>query len=696
MKLRKLVIENYRSLEKVTLEGLQDINILVGKNNSGKSAIFKALVFLRDVFSSTSVGEDVLQRTDREKERIITFELTFDFVGAERESYFQKEFEKFKLHESQRLDQYLNSQFLTVFCVKFQLSSNSSSSFLEKLSIADGQGDLFPVWKQDSHRAEILTAMDSEILSLGLFANDETNKNFKTTLVGPLQNLHTFNNKIIDFFLKKVFKYLSNAYHFDVVRRSDLQQPAQEVNDLMRDGKNLAGVLFTLKNSNSKQSFEKIEKFLREAVPDISGFNSRLTNAQTMLGFGEFSAPTTEPLRINEIGSGIEQVLFVATALEVAPPDSVIFLEEPESHLHPSAQRYLLEQLAKSNRQVFITTHSSVFLGDIGYSERTSIYRLALINQRSKITRVSSEELFLTLQDIGVKNSDILLRDALVFVEDINDEKVMRILAEKLDKSLVGKNIGFVSMGGARAVHSAGKLSSEALTQLHQGTISIPHLFVIDRDERSNDEILELQKKLQNRIYVLENRELENYLLVASSLLRYIKNSAKSDNLKVNQRRAAAMEAEIEKLLLGFIENQKDTLLVKSIAAQVRRTHYVSILDGKNKDRDAMCKKIQGEDFVLQAVEMITTNLTKRARLEELPNTIQNELQRIETIWEDTNKRRAIVSGDEVLGELLKHYGIPIKYLKSHLHEIAEHFEKTDIAPDLVNLIETIHALVAI
>src|SRR2546426_56158 len=49
MLLVELDIENFKSLEKVSLKGLQQLNVLIGPNNSGKSAILGALDYLRKV-----------------------------------------------------------------------------------------------------------------------------------------------------------------------------------------------------------------------------------------------------------------------------------------------------------------------------------------------------------------------------------------------------------------------------------------------------------------------------------------------------------------------------------------------------------------------------------------------------------------------------------------------------------------------
>lgn len=43
MKIEKLYIENFRSIKKQNIEDIRDALILIGKNNSGKSAIINAV-----------------------------------------------------------------------------------------------------------------------------------------------------------------------------------------------------------------------------------------------------------------------------------------------------------------------------------------------------------------------------------------------------------------------------------------------------------------------------------------------------------------------------------------------------------------------------------------------------------------------------------------------------------------------------
>lgn len=68
---------------------------------------------------------------------------------------------------------------------------------------------------------------------------------------------------------------------------------------------------------------------------------------------------------IADVGFGISQVLPIIVALLAAEPGQLVYIEQPEIHLHPKAQTALPQLLAKavdSGVRVVIETHSSLLL----------------------------------------------------------------------------------------------------------------------------------------------------------------------------------------------------------------------------------------------------------------------------------------------------------------------------------------------
>ena len=68
---------------------------------------------------------------------------------------------------------------------------------------------------------------------------------------------------------------------------------------------------------------------------------------------------------IADVGFGVSQVLPVLVALIVAEPGQLVYLEQPEMHLHPRAQVALAQELAaaaKRGVRVVAETHSSLLL----------------------------------------------------------------------------------------------------------------------------------------------------------------------------------------------------------------------------------------------------------------------------------------------------------------------------------------------
>lgn len=70
-------------------------------------------------------------------------------------------------------------------------------------------------------------------------------------------------------------------------------------------------------------------------------------------------------VNIADVGVGVSQVLPVIVALMVAKKGSIVYIEQPEIHLHPRAQVHLAEIIADADKRgvkVVIETHSHLLL----------------------------------------------------------------------------------------------------------------------------------------------------------------------------------------------------------------------------------------------------------------------------------------------------------------------------------------------
>ena len=73
-------------------------------------------------------------------------------------------------------------------------------------------------------------------------------------------------------------------------------------------------------------------------------------------------------VNVADVGFGVSQILPVLVALLAARPGQLVYLEQPEIHLHPLAQRRLagiLATVAKAGVRVVLETHSALLLREI-------------------------------------------------------------------------------------------------------------------------------------------------------------------------------------------------------------------------------------------------------------------------------------------------------------------------------------------
>ncbi|MEH7435059.1 ATP-dependent nuclease, partial [Bacillus thuringiensis] len=216
----------------------------------------------------------------------------------------------------------------------------------------------------------------------------------------------------------------------------------------------------------------------------------------------------------------------------------LLFIEEPELYLHPGMQRKFIEIIMDkqfAHHQFFFTTHSNHFLDMTLDMDRISIYKFKkILGEHSgnpteeldatfSIENVSNENKSV-LQELGVRNSAVLLSNCTIWVEGITDRlyirrflKVFQEFHTDLKEFKEDIHYSFVEYSGGNITHWSflddETETNEGHTSMNAEKICSTLFLITDKDgddKRPRQE--KLEKFLGDRYYCLECKEIENIL----------------------------------------------------------------------------------------------------------------------------------------------------------------------------------------
>jgi len=213
-------------------------------------------------------------------------------------------------------------------------------------------------------------------------------------------------------------------------------------------------------------------------------------------------------------GSGFHQALTLLAFLYGYQPTTIL-LDEPDAHLHVNLQREILDYFKRKSSerctQFLIATHAEEFARGVDASQIVSLLRQVptRIQTTPDVLRAMSE----------VSNEEItrlLASPCILYVEGESDERILRAWAAQCGAQPAMEKICFKAMGGGGKENMKERADHhfEALKQI------IPRVFRLmlfdydDRDnafhpEPSNPTLIEWQR-----------RNIENYLLVPEAWKR--------------------------------------------------------------------------------------------------------------------------------------------------------------------------------
>lgn len=286
-----------------------------------------------------------------------------------------------------------------------------------------------------------------------------------------------------------------------------------------------------------RYNMQKFQEFLSESFFD--GQQVTITPARNS-DVIKVRIGTEKEKNIFELGDGIQSLIILTFPLfKYLEENLLLFIEEPELYLHPGMQRKFIEILMDeqfANHQFFLTTHSNHFLDMTLDMDRISVYKFKKelgehsgnpteeLDASFSIENVSNEDKSV-LQELGVRNSAILLSNCTIWVEGITDRfyirRFLKIFQEsKPDLKQFKEDIhySFVEYSGGNITHwsfldDEEIMPDEGHASMNAEKICSTLFLISDKDgaeKRPRQE--KLKKALGDRYYCLECKEIENIL----------------------------------------------------------------------------------------------------------------------------------------------------------------------------------------
>jgi putative ATP-dependent endonuclease of the OLD family len=457
MYLEKLNIKNFRTIENLSLTFNKGLNILIGENNSGKTAIVDALRICigygnlrRDLYLKDS--DFHYQRnsiTDAATE--IEFHLFFKIENPQEKGWF---IDLLNVYEGGGEDLQLHFKFYT-----------EERNGIKKIK--------YKVWGGANEGQQITP----DVLSL-------------------LYHVHLDALRDAEQFLRPVRgNKLGQLY-------SNIQIDTDPVNDKQKK-KDLASRVHTAVNSDEEwqthlqSGKDKINLHLnetsftgKEQMIDVDflpyDFNKLVENLKIQMPLYSEAILNGNPTQqkhfeLGQNGLGYNNLLYTATVLgdlqqrKILDKESyaALLIEEPEAHLHPQLQNLFFNYLNKLDKeqgfQLFVTSHSPTITAKaelksviVLQKPSDSVHALSLQHSGLQPKNQTYLEKFL-----DVTKSQLFFANGVILVEGISEALLMKVFSRKVGETydIEKAGIEIVNINGVGFDHFANLFNNADTTK---------------------------------------------------------------------------------------------------------------------------------------------------------------------------------------------------------------------------------------
>lgn len=479
MRIERITVENYRSIEHIQIEPSQ-FSVFVGKNNHGKTNFFEAIQWF---YSAKSTAED--ERFCKKIDKEVRVQVDFTDV---QDSDIEK---------------------LTTDSVKTKIRN-----------MLEGATEFSIVKTTPDHkRMYIVNGVDKgNPTGLDTAINEFLPRLEYVTTSIRLDDVAKYKDK------NPIGAMLSGVLTAIV-----------ETSDDYQNFKNQFATLFEAETSEVRAELDKlgktVEVFLQKQFPEGTRikFNVNPPAFTDLLKSFDTVVDDGIETRADSKGDGMQRAIMLSIIqafaeyrrMQLGGGTFLFLIDEGELHLHPSAQRALKKALIDicSTDQVFVNTHSSVLVAD--HHEQQKIFRVQKEERITKIEAVDSHGFADVIYELlGGSPADLLLPRNFIIVEGRSEFEFLCAIIRRFYAR---------ECRGIKVIFAGGDIETQKATLQAVNKLLVPLtdaenpvyrdrvIVVIDKPNAKQSHNYELFKKgypylyESNQVFELPTQSLEEY-----------------------------------------------------------------------------------------------------------------------------------------------------------------------------------------
>lgn len=532
MKLHSLYLKNFRGYREEVINFSENMNVIIGKNDIGKSTLMEALeIFFNGENKDALVKPEIEDCNVNSTEKVMEIGACFTF--EEEEITIIDSSNPTSLKEEYLLNKDGLLEIRKVWdCSKDKITASSLKVYLVA-HYPKGIDKPLITLKQEELRKELRTIAD-KIDDYDLI-NKNKNAEMRKALYKHLVNEDTeFETRFIE--IQKIDKDSKNIwdkiksnlplYFLFQSDRTNSDNDSEVQNPLKIATKKALAEMEDQLSHIVEEVDKKVSAIAEDTINKLKDFNGEIANRlKTNLNLKSwdslfsFQLESDDGIPLNKRGSGIRRLIllsyFRAEAERIAEEKNnkniIYAIEEPETSQHPNFQRMIIDSLLKissdDKHQVIITTHTPEIAKMV---DLDSLIFISKDEYGPQIVRKEEEKLKGIVRSLGILPT--IESKVVICVEGENDINFLRNINQAIDDfkdiiDLEKSNITMIGMKGSNLVNWVNR------NYLKNSNVIEFHLYDNDREDYRKT-IEEIKANRDGRRFgeLTSKREMENYI----------------------------------------------------------------------------------------------------------------------------------------------------------------------------------------